>query len=66
MASTPRIIKVPREEARNMKTVPVDDSNNVYRFLEFTRNQHRGSTLSEEVNNILYKGEERDIFTTED
>lgn len=58
MASTPRIIKVPREEARNMKTVPVDDRNNVPRFLEFTRKQHRGSTLSEEVNNILYKGED--------
>lgn len=66
MASTPRIIKVPREEARNMEKVPVSDLNNIPRFLEFTRKQHRGSTLSEEVNNILYKGEECEIFTTED
>jgi hypothetical protein len=56
MANTPRITKVHKEEARKMSDIPVTTLNNVERFLEFTRKKHNGSTLSEEVYNILYKG----------
>ena len=54
MASTPRITKVHREEARRMIDVPVNHLNSVERFLNFTRKRHNGSTLADEVYEILY------------
>ena len=54
MASTPRITKVHREEARRIIDVPVNHLNNVERFLNFTRKRHKGSILADEVYDILY------------
>jgi len=59
MASTPRITKVHKEEARRIIDVPVNHLNNVERFLNFTRNRHNGSILADEVYDILYN---RTIF----
>ena len=59
MASTPRITKVHRGEARRIIDVPATHLNNVERFLNFTRNRHNGSMLADEVYEILYN---RTIF----
>jgi len=57
MASTPRIKKIPNSDANQLFELPLSRLNNVPRFLEFTRRHHNGSAVSEEVYNILYKGE---------